>query len=314
MRIRWASLAALIAIIWGLCFILIQASLPSPAPLLLAALRALIGAGILIAWIALRRWQPGRKPHDAEALSVPRPGLARLPSIPLLIVLALTNAALAFGAMYLAAGRAEAAVASILGGGQPLVLAAAGWLIFDERLRGRTIVGLGVAMAGVVVVATTSSGATSPDGVALALLATAAPAAGTVLMRRLAPAVDLLATTSAQFLLGGALLLAISALLEPWGAVAWSPAMVSGLLVLGVVGTGLAYAAWFWLLDRVSLVHLGAALFLVPVVGIVAAIVAGERPGPAELSGIAAMLVGTGIVSVNGATAPAAGESARPPA
>jgi drug/metabolite transporter (DMT)-like permease len=78
------------------------------------------------------------------------------------------------------------------------------------------VTGLAVAMAGVVLVATTSSGATSPDGVALALLATAAPAAGTVLMRRIAPTVDVLLTTSAQFLVGGTILVPVSALLEPW--------------------------------------------------------------------------------------------------
>ncbi len=100
-----------------------------------------------------------------------------MPSIPLLIALALTNGALALGAMYLAAGQAEAAVAPILAGGQPLVLAAAGWALFGERLSGRTITGLSVAMVGAAFVATTGSGATSPDGVALALLATAAPAA-----------------------------------------------------------------------------------------------------------------------------------------
>ncbi len=309
MSSRSTGLAALIAIIWGLCFVLIQASLPSPAPLLLAALRALIDGGVLAACVALRGRRPVRRRRDADlaVAHLRRPGL---PSIPLLIAVALTNAALALGAMYLAAGRAEAAVASILGGGQPLVLATVGWALFDERLSGRTVTGLAVAMAGIVVVATTSSAATSPDGVALALLATAAPAAGTVLMRKLAPAVDLLVTTSAQFLLGGAILLAISALFEPWGAVGWSPAMLAGLLVLGVLGTGLAYVAWFWLLDRVSLVRLGAALFLVPVVGMVAAIVTGDRPAPVALAGIAGVLVGIGIVSVGGASAPSAEEAA----
>ena len=101
------------------------------------------------------------------------------------------------------------------------------------------------------------------------------------------------------------------ALLEPWGAVSWSPAILARLLVLGVLGTGLAYVAWFWLLDRVSLVRLGAALFLIPLTGIVAAIVTGDRPAPVELAGIAAVLVGLGIVSIGGATAPRAEDAVR---
>lgn len=300
---RSAGLAAVIAIIWGLCFVLIRASLPSPAPLLLAALRALIGGGVLASWVALRLSRAGRRAQDSVVV-YPHPGRFGLPSIPLLIALAVTNVGLAFGAMYLAAGRAEAGVASILAGGQPLILAVAGWALFGERLSGRTVAGLAVAMTGVVVVATASAGAASPDGVVLALVASAAPAAGTVLMRRLARGVDLLVTTSAQFLLGGAMLLASSALLEPWDSVSWSPAMLVGLLVLGILGTGLAYVGWFWLLDRVSLVRLGAALFLVPVVGIAAAIATGERPAPEELAGIVGVLLGIGIVSLGGPTAP----------
>jgi drug/metabolite transporter (DMT)-like permease len=296
------GMAALIGIIWGLCFVLIQASLPSPAPLLLAALRALIGGGVLAIWVALRQSRPGARRRDG--LNHDHPKRSGLPSIPLLVALALTNAALALGAMYLAAGRAEAAVASILAGGQPLVLAAAGWALFGERLSARMVTGLAVAMVGVVLVATASSGGASLDGAALALLATIAPAVGTVLMRRLAPAVDLLVTTGAQFLLGGAILLAVSALLEPWGAVRWSAAIISGLLVLGVLGTGLAYIAWFWLLARVSLVRLGAALFLVPVTGVITAVFAGDRPAPVELAGIVAVLAGLGIVSVGGASPP----------
>ena len=306
MSYRTTGLAALVAVIWGLCFVLIQQSLPSPAPLLLAALRALIGGGILAAWVALRRWRPLIRRRDAGPTLVDSPW-SGLPSVPLLLALALRNASVAFGAMYLAAGRAEAAVASVLGGGQPLVLAVAGWALFSERVTGRAVTGLTVAMSGVVLVATTSSGATSLDGVALALLATAAPAAGTILMRRLASAIDLLLTTSAQFLIGGAILAGVSALVEPWGALSWSSTTVIGLLVLGVLGTGLAYIAWFWLLPRVTFMRLGAALFFVPVAGVAAGIVTGDRPAPAVLAGIAAVLVGVGIVPLGGSSRPVEG-------
>ena len=121
-------------------------------------------------------------------------------------------------------------------------------------------------------------------------------------MRRLAPTIDLVITTGAQFLLGGAILLAVSAVFEPWNAVTWSPVTVAGLLGLGVIGTGFAYVAWFWLLGRISFVRLGAALFLVPAVGITAGIVTGERPGQAELAGIVVLLTGIGIASFGGAS------------
>lgn len=298
--IRVAGLATGVAVVWGLCFVLIQSALPSPAPLLLAGLRALIGGGVLGAWVVLSR-RLVRTPRSSAGPAGPKPGRKGFPSARVVILLAVANATVALGAMYLAAGRAEGAVASILAGGQPLVLVAAGWAIFGERASARAVAGLAIAMAGVILVATTSSGATSPDGVALALLAAAAPVVGTVLMRRVGPNVDLVVTTSVQFLLGGAMLVAASALLESWAALSWSWATIAGLLVLGVLGTGVAYVLWFWLLGRTSMVHLGAALTLVPVVGVVSGIVVGDRPPAAELAGIVVMLVGIGIVSVGSA-------------
>jgi drug/metabolite transporter (DMT)-like permease len=302
-QIRLAGLATLIAVVWGLCFVLIQASLPNPAPLLLAGFRALIGGAILAAAALLRATLTSRR-GEAWLGAAPR---RSLPSLGLVVALALSNVALAFGAMYLAADRAEAAVASVLTGGQPLLLAAAGWLWFGERGSRRSVVGLALGLGGVVLAGSAASGATATDGVALALLAAGAPAAGTLLMRRLAGGVDLLVTTAVQFLLGGMILVAVSGLLEPWSEVRW-PAVVPSLLVLGVLGTGLAYLGWFWLLGRLSLVRLGAALFLVPVIGVAVAVAAGDRPSPVELAGMTLALAGVGLVAIDpAARTPTAG-------
>jgi hypothetical protein len=65
------------------------------------------------------------------------------------------------------------------------------------------------------------------------------------------------------------------------------------------------------LLDVLLGERLGAALFLVPVVGIVVAIVTGDRPAPVALAGIVGVLLGLGLVSVVGASAPSAEEPAR---
>ena len=306
MNIRVAGQTTGVAVVWGLCFVLIQAALPSPAPLLLAGLRALIGGAVLAIWVALSRGLVEAPPPLRVGRADAGPRRRGLPSARVVVALALSNAAVALGAMYLAAGRAEASVASILAGGQPLVLAGVGWALYGERASGRTLGGLAMAMAGVILVATTGSGAASLDGVGLALLAAAAPVVGTVLMRRVGPNVDLVVTTSAQFLIGGGMLVGASALLEPWGALSWSVGTIVGLLVLGVLGTGMAYVVWFGLVRRTSLVRLGAALFLVPVVGGVSGIAVGDRPTAAELVGIVALLGGIGIVSVGGVVTRAA--------
>lgn len=295
---RPRSVAALVAVIWGLCFVVVQAGLPAAAPLLAAGLRAGIGGGVLAGWLLLERviGTAGRPGLGQSSWQGPK---RRLPAAPVLVALAIANAAVAFGAMYLAAGQAEAAIASILTGAQPIVLALAGWTMFGERPAPRVTWGLVCAMVGVVLVASASAGATTLEGVVLALLATLAPAAGTIMMRRTVE-IDLLATTAAQFLLGAAMLVGLSAVVEPWADVSWSAGAVLGLLVLGILGTGVAYVAWFWALPRMTLAGLGGALFLVPVVGFAGGVLTGDRPSAAELLGAAVLLLGIGLASASG--------------
>ena len=287
-----AQLLSAIAVtsVWGLCFVLIQAQLPSPAPLLLAAVRALLGASALAAWVWVRRTR--RRGADTAGLTLPPPGR--------LAVMSILNFAIAFGAMYLAAGRSGAAIAGVLAGAQPLMLAVAGWLLLAERPARRTVAGLVVALGGLVIVASSTAGATTMDGVLLALLAALAPAIGTLLIRGAAVGIDIEWTTVSQLLIGGFVLLGMSLVTEPWGAVGWGPAPVVATLVLGVVGTGIAYAAWFRLARVVPLTSLGPVLFVVPVVGFLAGLAVGNRPGLLELTGIAALLVGI-ILSASGA-------------
>lgn len=52
---RPARLAWLAALIWGLCFVLVQTSLLGPGAAPSGRVPALIGGGVLIAWVAFRR-------------------------------------------------------------------------------------------------------------------------------------------------------------------------------------------------------------------------------------------------------------------
>ncbi len=278
-----------VAISWGVCFVLLGALVGAGDPLLLAGSRALLGG---VALAAAASWHGG-------FARLRRPGIGALP----LASLALLNGAIALGAMFLAAGRADAAAATVVGNTQPILLAIAGAVLFGERVGRRGVFGVGLGAAGVILVAAGSRGSgTDPVGLELALLSSAAPAAGTILMRRLVGRVDLLVVTAWQFLAGGAALFLTSALLEQPSALHVEVPDLVALAFLGIVGTGAAYVAWFSLLERVPLAHLASALYLVPVVGVTADILAGGRVRPAELAGLALMLVGVGLAAWRPAT------------
>lgn len=268
-------------------FVLLGALAPAGAPLALAAVRSLLG-GAVLALAAVMRGGPRR-------LLLPGTGWSTIGC------LALLNGAIAIGAMFLAAGQTDAAAATVVGNAQPILLAAAGVVLFAERPGHRAIAGIAAGAFGVLIVAVgSSSGRASLDGVALAFLSTAAPAAGTILMRWIARRADLLVTTAWQFLGGGLALLAAAALIEPPPAARLDGAVVGALLLLGIVGTGLAYVAWFGLLQRVPLSHLGAALYLVPVIGVVADALAGGRVAAPDLVGLGVMLAGVVLVANQG--------------
>ncbi len=284
MTARDTALTVAVAAAWGLCFVLLQALAPMRSPLILAGVRALLG-GAILAVAVVRRGGPRRLMHGGAGWRVTAP-------------LALLNGAIALGAMFLAAGRAGVAAETVVGNTQPILLGLAGAVIFGERVGRRGATGIALGAVGVLLVA--AGGRTSGSslgGLSLALLSSAGPAAGTILMRRLVGRVDLLVVTAWQFLAGGAALLAVGAVVAGPFAPRLDAAGALALVFLGVVGTGVAYLVWFGLLERVSLARLGSALYLVPVAGVAADILSGGRVGPTELVGLAVMLVGVALAA-----------------
>lgn len=147
-------------------------------------------------------------------------------------------------------------------------LAIAGGPLFGDSLGGLAAAGLALGMAGVTVVATIASGVTNDLGVALALLSADAATAGTVRMRRLIHQVDFARTKAFQFLLGGGILFVVGAPFEDPTTTRWSAGLAVSLVLLGMAGTGMAYAVWFTPLEPLGLVTMSATLLLVPVVGV----------------------------------------------
>ncbi len=289
MTTRDAALSLAVAVAWGVCFVLLGTLVRAGDPLLLAAVRALLGGGVLACAVV---WRGG-----------PRRLLEAGAGWCVITLLALLNGSIALGAMFLAAGRADVAAETVVGNAQPILLAVAGAVLFEERAGRRAALGIALGAAGVLLVAAGSrAGEAEPIGLALALLSTSAPAAGTVLMRRLVGRVDLLVVTAWQFLAGGAILLALAAIVEEPLVVRLSGSDVLALAFLGVVGTGLSYLVWFGLLERVPLAHLGSALYLVPIAGVTADVLAGGRVGLSAITGLAMMLAGVAIANSRPAT------------
>lgn len=87
-----------------------------------------------------------------------------------------------------------------------------------------------------------------PDGLGVAAAAGAAVvmATGVVLGKRWTPPAPLLATTGWQLSAGGLLLLPAALLVEGAPPAHLTAANLAGYGYLAVIGSGVAYALWFW--------------------------------------------------------------------
>lgn len=264
-RMLWITAA------WGGCFVAIRWGLRDAPVLWFATLRALVAGVALVALATIQRR--------------PRPAGAR--AWWLIALLAVTNASVGFAAMFAGVDGLATGTAAVLTNAQPLLVLLPAWWLYRERVTARTSVGLAVGFAGLLVVAVPGGGG---SGALLSILAASAITAGTLLSRRLA-GLDLVQAAGWHFLIGGAVLAVVAAAVEGVPRIDWTPRFVLSLAFLALVGSALAFWAWFTETLRSPLGQLAAWTFLTPVFGIVfGLILTGERPGGWTAAGMALVL------------------------
>ena len=257
---------------WGGCFVTIRWGLRDAPVLWFATLRALIAGFALILVASVQRR--------------PRPTGTR--SWSLIGVLAVTNTSVAFAAMFAGVDGLATGTAAVLANAQPLLILFPAWWLYGERVTARTATGMVIGFAGLLVVAVPGGGG---SGASLSILAAIAITAGTVLSRRLA-GIDLVQAAGWHFLIGGVLLAAAASAVEGLPQIDWTPRFVLALMFLALIGTALAFWAWFTETMRCPLGQLAAWTLLTPVFGIAFGIaLTSERPDGWTAAGMVLVLV-----------------------
>lgn len=268
-----ALIAAGLAVVYALCYVVIKATLPFAPPLFFGGLRALI-AGLALLGLAgaLRQpWLPKRQTWGS------------------VVAIAFTATTLNFGAMFYSPLLTDAGIASVLGNTQPLIVTALAALFLGEAMTRAKVTALAFGLAGVVLIASQALASPGPDaaaGATLALMASGGASIGSVLFKRVEAPVSVLTITAWQLLLGSLPLLALSAIVERGVRVTWNIQFAGALLFLALVGTALASAVWFGLVQHGEVSRLSLFLYLVPVFGLaLAAWMLGERVSWLEVLG-----------------------------
>ncbi|MFX0539817.1 EamA family transporter [Ornithinimicrobium sp. Y1847] len=272
MPTRHVLLAVLVAVLWGLNFLAIHASLQHFPPIFLVALRFAL-------------------------LAVPTILLVPRPQAPLrwLVGYGLGFGTLQFFGLYLgmAAGFPAGLASLVLQASAPFTVVL-GVLLLRERLSPRGALGVLVAVAGLAVVGVTRAEATSWLPFLLVVLGALGWALGNLASRLAAPPKPLHLTLWMSVvppLPMLALSLALEGPGEVWRALAASgsaaavPAWV-GLAYTVLLGTVVGSGIWVWLMKQHPAGVVAPFSMLVPVVGVLAAWwVLGERPALLELAG-----------------------------
>jgi drug/metabolite transporter (DMT)-like permease len=291
-----------LALIWGYSWPVMKVGMQYTQPFTFAALRAFVGAILMIAILPL-----ARRPLRPTAVAWTA-----------LLGLFQTTGFLGFTMWALENG--GAGKTSVLVYTMPFWLLLMAWTFLQERLRGAQWAAVGLALAGLVLVL-------SPwrlHGIASSLMAVGAGfswAASCIVMKMMRRRfkVDALSVTSWQMLFGSLPLVLIGVLTATRSPI-WTGSFIAVFVYMVIPASGVAWLLWAYITKSLPTGTVGVGSLIIPVIGVASSwIQLGERPGVAEAIGIPLIVVALAIVSLRDiiggrrATAPAIGHQEATP-
>ena len=243
------SLYAICVLVWSSTWVVIAAGLEDIAPFFGAGIRfALAGIGVLVAAALLRR--------------------SLRTDLLLAGLVGVLPFATSYGLIYWAEQYVTSGLAAVLFGVLPLYVALLGAMFLPaEPLRTRLLVGIGIAITGLVLAFGESldiGGEHAGLAAGAVVLASLSSAIGNIAIKLRAAKVDPLVMNGWAMVTGGLLLLAVSALSEDWAATTWSPASIGSILYLAVVGTGFTFVILTVLLRELPAVTVSFIAMIIP--------------------------------------------------
>lgn len=276
------AVALAVALAWGLAFVFTKVALETLSPPLLMAIRFLVAA--------------------LPVLVLPRP------AVPWRLILGIGSTWFLGQFLFQFIGirmGVPAGLAAVVVQSQALITVALAVPFLGERPSARQGAAMTAAGLGLLVIASTAAGTFDLGAFALLMVSPVSFALGNLLMRRvdrseMAALVAWLSLVPPLPGLAMALMLdgprGIAAQLAGTPMLGWASA-----LYLGLVATMIGYALWGRLLQTYPAAVLAPFPLLVPVIGAAASfLLLGERFAPAQLAGMALVLLGLMILVVPG--------------
>jgi len=274
--------------IWGASFLFIDIGLDSLPPGVITLMRVGLGA-LALAILSLRRQHSRIASEDRVRL----------------VVISVLWVAVPFTLFPIAEQHISSAVAGLLNGGTPIFAAIFAAVFLHQPTRGAQLVGIAAGFVGVVLVSLPSIGDGSSEafGVVLVIVATMCYGVAVNLAAPLQQrygSVNLMAKTLAL-----ATIWTIPYGLWQIGDAEWELRPVLAVVVLGVVGTGIAFALMGTLVGSVGPTRASFITYLIPVVALVLGVVfRDDEVFVLEIVGVAFVISGALLASRRTTPAP----------
>lgn len=290
------GLIVLTAALIGGNFTVLKFTLDHTTPILLAAMRTVIGGTFLLALALIRGEQLPRRRDDLGNIFIVS-----------FAITTVSSALLVFGV-----SRVPAGLASLMASTMPLFTAVLSWVLLRSRTTQSGQVGLLIGFAGTAVLAApTLSGEAGALGVVALVLSALAWAYGTVHMKwkdfsRVSPGV----LVGVQLYMSAAVLLPFALVVEGTAETDWSLGLLVPLLYNAIPANAITFSLMALIVKMATPTQAASTAYLIPLFGVFFGwLFRGERLGAVE--GIGALLVLSGVYLVVNATARQAAAAVR---
>ncbi len=281
----------LLALAWGSSYFWIKIGLGSLTPLELITGRLLFGAALLVIVVALAHQELPRTRRMYGHL----------------LVMSVINIVIPFTLISIGEQSIDSALASILNATVPLgVIIIAPFFLPEERITVAKVAGLAVGFAGVILLV-------APDlvnlhdsdltGELLLLGSSLSYAIGGVYNRKNVRGLRPMIPALFQVTFAAVIVLCLAAIVDrPWEYFSPAPEAIVAMIWLGLLGSGVAYLCYFFVLQHWGATRTSMVAYVLPVVGIaLGTLILGD---PLTLNRIGGtLLVLAGVALVNGGAA-----------
>ncbi len=213
------------------------------------------------------------------------------------VIFGVCQNALYLGLNFVAMQTIAASLAAIIASTMPLLVALAGWLIFENKVKALGVAGLIAGLIGVtLIMGARIQGGVDIYGLVLCVIGVVSLTVATMAVLGASSGGNVLMIVGLQMLVGSALLWAPALAFETL-VVTWNWQLIVAFAYTTLVPGLAATLVWFLLVRRIGAVRASTFHFLNPFFGVaIAAILLGERIGFLDVVGVA--VIAGGILAV----------------